>query len=255
MIQWRLTSIQYEALIFASNRDVLPYPTEHRHSTADPDELTCRRREAIDTLLPRVDDDLATLFRLLVNPAVRIHAHGHTGPGLGTQLRAYAGMHSGFAGVVVQQPDSEKGSGDVVATLCEPRDVAELIVDSLPECAAGQLDLISVRRTDLVAEPSPQVGMGLERPPSYTERLSALAESKKVSWGEILIYPGPFIDNRVSDDLIGFMWIDYADNGRYFVRNDDDIVVRPMDRERFVAAINSYGRRTHRRMLDIGYSL
>jgi hypothetical protein len=251
VIQWRLTSFQYEALIFANNRDVLPYPTYHLHPTTDPDDLARRRREAIDTLLPRVDDDLATLFRMLVSPAVRIHAHGRTGPDLRTELRAYAGMNNGFAGVVVQQPDPDESvSGDVIATFCEPRDVAELIVDSLPECEAGQLELIAVPRTDLAAEATSYSGIPLDRPPTYTERLSALADNKKTSWGEILVYPGPFIDNRVSDDLIGFMWVDYADNGRYFVRNDDDIVVRPMNRERFVATINSYGRRTHRRMLD-----
>lgn len=236
-IQWTLTSLQFEVLIFAHNRDRLPYPLWNARDAADDDDLYRQRREAIDSLATRVDDDLASVAGRLVNPEIRVLAHGYVGPNEASRVRAYAGIGRGAAGVAIQQPDPKPGvSGDVTVTLCKPVDVAGLLVDSLPEMSGGRKYKIDASRAELNTEPAEHSGWN--RPLTPREKLDAFYRRRRCGWGEVTVYPGPFIDNRVTDDRAGFFWADFPGDGRYYISNDDQVTVFPLPRDRFTTTID-----------------
>lgn len=220
MIHWQLTSRQYEAAFFAMRRDRLPYPTWNALCAQDEADLARQRREAIDTLLPRVDDDLARLFHTLAEPRIRVHMHGRVGGDTynpHTQLRGYAGFGDSLAAVAIQEPDPEPGrSGDVTVSLCSHRQAQLLLARVLPSDQPGRHRL-AVLKSDLDIEPD--WNGGWNRPPTPGERVERFFSRPRAGWGELLCYPGPFLDNR-TDGVQGFLWMDFHRDGRYYVRED-----------------------------------
>ncbi|WP_280264682.1 hypothetical protein [Nocardia wallacei] len=221
MIHWQLTSQQYEAAVFAAGRDRLPYPTWHAARADSDAELGRQRREAIDALVPRVDDDFARLVATLLDPRVRVHVHGRIGADdpAQTQLRGYAAFGPTAAAVAIQDPDPAPGvSGDVVVSACTARQAITLLARLLPDEPPGQREQLVAPVADLDVEPD-WVG-GWNRPPTLRERVSTFFARPRAGWGEVLCYPGPFLDNR-TDGVQGFLWMDFAGDGRYYVRQDD----------------------------------
>ncbi|NKY89479.1 ESX secretion-associated protein EspG [Nocardia veterana] len=249
MIHWRLTSAQYEAAVFAMERDRLPYPTWNAVRAGDDAELARLRREAIDSLRPRVDDDLARLLRTLVEPQVRLHVHGRLGPdpeNPEVQVRAYAGFGPDMAAVAVQDSDPEPGvSGDVSLSLCTHVQALGLLARMLPEQPPGRHELAALK-SELDLEP--EWSGGWNRPPTLRERLDAFFARPRSGWGEVLCYPGRFLDNR-TDGVQGFLWMDFPRDGRYYIREDAaGYTVQPMTADGFVG----HARALARRVRDLG---
>lgn len=236
MIHWQVTSQQYEALVFATDRDRLPYPTWNTLRANDSEELGRQRKEAIETLQPRVDDELANLMTALVDPQVRLHVHGRLGADPDnpeSEIRGCAGFGPSTAAVAIQAPDPEPGvSGDVRLSVCTHKQALHLLADMLPSCPPGRHELAG-KRADLDLEPE-WVG-GWNRPPTLRERLDRFMSRPRSGWGEVLCYQGRFLDNR-TDGVQGFLWMDFPRDGRYYVRADDvECSVQPMTPDRFVA--------------------
>ena len=240
MIHWRLTSAQFEAVLFAADRDRLPFPIWNAVRATDDAELGRHRSEAIETLLPRVDDDLARVVSTLAEPQVRVHVYGRVGGDSGApdiELRGYAGFGSSMAAVAIQDPDPQPGvSGDVTVSLCSARQAALLLARMLPEERPGRHQLAGLK-SELDVDPD-WIG-GWNRPPTLRERLDQFFSRSRVGWGEVLCYFGPFLDNR-TDDVQGFGWMDFARDGRYFVREDDSgYTASPMGHDRFVQHVEN----------------
>jgi hypothetical protein len=245
VIHWQLTSAQYEAAFFAANRDRLPYPTWNALRATDDAELGRNRREAIETLLPRVDDDLARLVHTLAEPHLRVHVHGRVGPdpdAPDTELRGYAGFGPEVAAVAIQDPDPQPGaSGNVTVSLCSPKQAALLLARMLPEQQPGRHEL-SASKSELDVEPD-WIG-GWNRPPTPRERLDQFFSRPRTGWGEVLCYFGPFLDNR-TDNVQGFLWMDFPRDGRYYVREDDSgYTATPMTHDHFVRHVENIMWRT-----------
>ncbi|MFI7194854.1 ESX secretion-associated protein EspG [Nocardia nova] len=244
MIHWQLTSAQYEAAFFATQRDRLPYPTWNALRAGDDIELGRQRREAIDTLLPRVDDDLARLVHTLAEPQVRLHVHGRLGTDPDdpeTQLRGYAGFGPEIAAVAIQDIDPEPGvSGGVSVSLCTHVQALALLARMLPDQPSGRHELHALK-SELDIEPDSD--RGWNRPPTPRERLGRFFSRSRTGWGEVLCYPGPFLDNR-TDGVEGFFWMDFAGDGRYYVREDSaSYTVQPMTHDGFVGHARALARR------------
>ncbi|MFR9752645.1 ESX secretion-associated protein EspG [Nocardia sp. 004] len=235
MIHWRLTSQQFEAAFFAMRRDRLPYPIRNTVRAENEADLGQRRRTAIDTLLPRLDDDFARLMHTLADPQVRVHMHGRGGDDPadhGTRSRGYAGFGPSIAAVAIQDQDEEPGvSGEITVSLCSPHQAFVLLAGTLPEQRQGRHRLTGLK-SELDIEPD-WVG-GWNRPPTLRERIEAFFSRSRTEWGEVLCYPGPFLDNR-TDGVEGFFWMDFPGDGRYYVRADStSYTVTPMGSDQFV---------------------
>lgn len=241
MIHWQLTSQQYEAALFAVGRDRLPYPTWNALRAEDGAELDRHRRAAIESLVPRVDDDFARLVQILTDPRIRIHMHGRADADPRVQVRGYAGFGAGVAAVAIQAPDPGPGlSGDVTVSLCSHRQACLLLARMLPEVGPGRHELAE-QKADLGLEPD-WIG-NWNRPPTGGERVRQFFSRPRVGWGEILCYTGAFLDNR-TDGVQGFLWMDFARDGRYYVREDEhSYVAAPMAREQFAERIAAIVRR------------
>ncbi|ATL70250.1 ESX secretion-associated protein EspG [Nocardia terpenica] len=237
MIHWRLTSLQYEAAFFAMERDRLPYPTWNALRADSDADLGRQRREAIDTLLPRVDDDLARLLHTLAEPQVRVHVHGRIDDEQGAQLRGYAGFGSSVAAVAIQDPDPQPGaSGELTVSLCSPRQAILLLARILPEERPGRHEIAALK-SELDIEPD-WVG-GWNRPPTPRARVESFFSRPRTGWGEVLCYPGPFLDNR-THGVQGFLWMDFLRDGRYYIREDDSgYTATPMGHDQFVDHVDS----------------
>ncbi|NKY54527.1 ESX secretion-associated protein EspG [Nocardia vermiculata] len=244
MIHWQLTSAQYEAALFAMNRDRLPYPTWNAGHATDEADLGRQRREAIDTLRPRVDDDFVRLIQTLAEPQVRLHVHGRVGTDddhPDAQLRGYAGFGPSIAAVAVQDPDPEPGvSGAVSVSLCTHVQALGLLAGMLDEQTPGRHRLTG-QKSDLDLEPESQ--RGWNRPPTLRERMDAFLGRPRSGWGEVLCYPGRFLDNR-TDGVQGFLWMDFAGDGRYYVREDPAAyTIEPMSHGELVTHMRLLARR------------
>lgn len=220
MIHWQLTSAQYEAAVFAKQRDRLPYPTWNAVRATDDADLGRQRREAFDTLRPRVDDDFTRLIYILTEPQMRVHVHGRLGaephsPEI--QLRGYAGFGPSVAAVAIQDPDPEPGvSGNVSVSLCTQMQALSLLAAALPDQPPGR-DEVCGLKSELDLEPN-WIG-SWNRPPTLRERLDTFFSRPLTGWGEVLCYPGRFLDNR-TDDVQAFRWMDFARDGRYYIHED-----------------------------------
>lgn len=239
MIHWQLTSRQFEAAFFAMQRDRLPYPIWNALHADSEAELYQQRREAIDTLLPRVDDDLARLFHTLAEPQIRVHMHGRAGDTEDpvTQLRGYAGFGNSLAAVAIQASDPQHGvSGDVTVSVCSHRQAQLLLANILPDEQPGRHQL-AVQKSDLDIEPD--WNGGWNRPPTPGERVEQFFSRPRSGWGELLCYSGPFLDNR-TDGVQGFLWMDFTRDGRYYVREDNHgYTAAPMSSEQFADHIKN----------------
>jgi len=246
VIHWQLTSQQYEALFFAMERDRLPYPTWNAVRAENEADLGRQRYEAIESLRPRVDDDLARLFGILAEPEVRVHVHGRVGAGDSgtgvTQLRGYAGFGSSVAAVAIQDPDPKPGvSGKVIVSLCSAGQAELLLARTLPEVQPGRHEITALK-SDLDVEPD-WVG-GWNRPPTAGERVEKFFSRPRSGWGEVLCYPGRFLDDR-ADGVDGFLWMDFPRDGRYYVREDNaGYTATPVSRDQFANHIDNLVWRT-----------
>ncbi|MDR7167929.1 hypothetical protein J2W56_001648 [Nocardia kruczakiae] len=248
MIHWQLTSAQYEAALFAMERDRLPYPTWNALRATDEADLNRQRREAIDSLRPRVDDDFARLIGTLTEPQVRLHVHGRLGADPDNpevQLRGYAGFGPSSAAVAIQDPDPEPGaSGDVSVSLCTHVQALGLLARMLPELPPGRHE-VSGLKSDLDLEPE---SLGWQRRPTLRERLNTFLARPRSGWGEVLCYPGRFLDNR-TDGVQGFVWMDFQGDGRYYVHQDPaGYTIQPMNHDGFV----NHARVLARRVRELG---
>ena len=240
MIHWQLTSQQYEAAFFAMQRDRLPYPTWNAVRAVDAADLGRQRREAIAALLPRVDDDLGRLLHTLADPHVRVHVHGRIGGETDnptTRLRGYAGFGSSIAAVAIQDPDPQPGlSGDVTVSLCSHRQAQLLLARMLPQGQPGRHEIAALK-SDLDVEPD--WNGGWNRPSTPGERVEKFFSRPRTGWGEVLCYPGSFLENR-TDGVQGFLWMDFPRDGRYYVREDDrSYTATPMTHDQFANHIGS----------------
>ncbi|WP_025347154.1 ESX secretion-associated protein EspG [Nocardia nova] len=243
-----MTSAQYEAAFFAMERDRLPYPTWNALRANDDADLGRQRREAIDTLRLRVDDEFARAFHILTEPEVRLHVRGRLGSDPDHpdwQLRGYAGFGSSAAAVVVQDPDPEPGvSGDVSISLCTHVQALGLLAHTLPEVPPGRHEL-NAPKSELDLEPD---SLGWNKPPTLRERMDKFFARPRTGWGEVLCYPGRFLDNR-TDGVESFYWMDFSGDGRYYVREDQvGYTIQPMTHDGFI----SHARVLARRVRELG---
>lgn len=242
MVTWPFTGPEFEAAWLAMGHDRLPYPVVFRPPSVETEDDMYRiRRAAVESVQRRIDDELYQAMQALSRPDLRIEAHGFTGTGLSSELRSYVGIGEKDTAVLVQRPTSGRG-GDLELTLCTSSEVSQLVVASLPDTPAGHMDDIKIAKNDLHSEPD-TVGAPFHRRRTSSERLEAVFGRACEAWGEITVYLGAALDNRPAGDGLGFLWMDFTGDGRYYVKNDAYIQARPMGANKMVDTVDVYLRR------------
>lgn len=243
MDRWRFAGLEFEILWAAYGRDRLPYPLRFRPDALDVADLKRQRADAVETLLAGHSAELERALQVLLDPEVRVEMKGFGGRGAADTYRFHGAIHRG-AGVTLMQlagtaPDV---GGDVLMGYCHANQVAAHAMAALPRAQAGSRPPIEVRREEIAADRMRPVRRAYES--SFAEQLDRIFKRERLGFGEITVYAGPAVDARPAFGR-GFWWMDYED-GRYYVRTGDPIVVKPMDTTAIAAEINRLATLTQR---------
>ncbi|WP_167476186.1 MULTISPECIES: ESX secretion-associated protein EspG [Nocardia] len=229
MRTWRFTGQEFQILWSSYDRDRLPYPLAYRPGSAvDWNDLVRQRESATRSLLGRYSLNLDRALSVLLEPEIRVESKGFGGSGLVAVFRFHGVLRDEIGATLVQLPGvTEDTGGDVLMTLCRADEVAAAAVAALPKAPAGKRAPISFRRTEIAADRRRYVRRVDEY--SVTEQLHRVFGRDRSAVGEITVFPGAAVDSRPMPDGRGFLWSDYVDDGRYYIRSGDPVVAKPMD--------------------------
>jgi ESX secretion-associated protein EspG len=139
-------------------------------------------------------------------------------------------LHAGIRGdtgtlaIQLPGPDVDTG-GDVLLRGVAPTRIPDAIASALPRIPAGSRSPVRFRRADLHSGP----GSVLTSAGSVALRdeVRALLGRPRSGTGEITAFAGVAYDSRPTDDGVALHWLDFDGDGRYVLRGDADVVVRP----------------------------
>lgn len=226
--EWRFTGLEFQVLWRQLGLDRLPYPLRYRPVAETQDDLDRQRRDASAALLPRLTETLHRHLVALAEPTIRLEVLGFSGPDDPTPVRVHAGLRGDTGTLAVQAPGPDLDSGGAVTVLgVDPARIPDAIASALPAAAAGSKPAVRFRRADL------QPGRGAVLTSAGSTRLRdevlALLGRPRSGMGEITAFTGAAYDSRPTDDGIGLHWLDFADDGRYILREGPDVSVRPAE--------------------------
>lgn len=224
--RWRCTGLEFQVLWRELGRDRLPYPLCFRPAADDQDDLDRQRRAAAQHWAPRVTERLHHHLTVLAEPDIRLEVVGFAGVGFATRIRMHAGLHSSGATLAIQLPgvDADTG-GDVLIRGVSPAQIPQAVAAALPAAPAGSRGALRFRRRDLDASAGPllvSAGAGRVR-----DEALALLRRPRTGIGEVTAFAGVAYDSRPTTDGIGLHWLDFDGDGRYTMRESDDVVVAP----------------------------
>ncbi|MCA1005981.1 ESX secretion-associated protein EspG [Rhodococcus hoagii] len=224
--EWRFTGLEFQILWRRLGLDRLPYPLRFRPIAETQDDLDRQRRDASAALLPRVTETLHRHLVTLAEPTVRIEVFGFAGRSDTTPVRLHAGIRgdTGTLAIQLPGPDPDTG-GDVLVRGVAPTRVPDAIASALPTAPAGARSAVRFRRTDL--QPAQGAVLTSAGSAGLRDEVRALLGRPRSGTGEITAFAGSAYDSRPTDDGAAMHWLDFGDDGRYVLRGDPDIVVRP----------------------------
>lgn len=224
--EWRFTGLEFQVLWRQLGLDRLPYPLRYRPVADTQDDLDRQRRDASASLLPRLTEALHRYLVALAEPRERIEVFGFAGRPDTTPVRLHAGIRgdTGTLAIQLPGPDVDTG-GDVLLRGVAPTRIPDAIASALPSIPAGSRSPVRFRRADLQSGP----GSVLTSAGSVALRdeVRALLGRPRNGTGEITAFAGVAYDSRPTDDGAALHWLDFGDDGRYVLRGDADVAVRP----------------------------
>lgn len=220
---WSFTALGFTVLWRAVERDVLPYPLQHRSTAETVADYEAEWKSEAAGLHRRLDESLYSALRVLAEPEARIEMAGFIGE---NRLRVHAAVHYRHAVLLVQEPTSSPDRGGAVhMSLIDAEGVSRRVIDLLPEAARGNGPGIEISRHDLDAEDDQPYRVGA--PPPARDRAERFFERPRTTIAHVAVYAGPAWDNRPAPAR-GFHVMDYPD-GRYLVRSAATIKAVPAD--------------------------
>ncbi|MFM1725879.1 ESX secretion-associated protein EspG [Rhodococcus sp. PAM 2766] len=225
--EWRLTGLEFQVLWRQLGLDRMPYPLRYRPIAETQDDLDRQRRDASAALLPRLTEALHRHLVALAEPTVRIEVFGFAGRPDTTPVRMHAGIRGDTGTLAIQLPGHDLDTGgDVLVHGVAPTRIPDAIASALPTAPAGSRSTVRFRRTDL----QPARGGVLTSAGSVglRDEVRALLGRPRSGTGEITAFAGAAYDSRPTDDGAALHWLDFED-GRYLLRGDRDVSVRPAD--------------------------
>jgi len=237
--RWQFTALEFRTIWQgATGRDVLPYPLRHEFSTRFRSETRALQRTAIESLQPRIDDELVRTLEVLLHPEARIELFGR-----GRQrLRAHAAVHARHGVIAVQAPgpDDDTG-GDIDLAFLPASRIAEAITTVLPRCEPGRGKTVQVPVAELEAPPPPVRDAWR---PTEREQFTKLLAAPTSTVVHVGIYPWGSPDNRHIQGRRDFQVNDIDGDGRYVIFGDRTIIAKPTTSDRIATTLGSMLDRT-----------
>lgn len=234
---WRFTALEFSVAWQHMGRDRLPFPLSFLSDAPTEVEDESQRRTAADSVRKQFDDNLYRALAVLAEPLVQVLVCGFDGPSSDRMIRVHAGCNQSFGAVIQQLPGHKLEFGaDVVMSLHRVDRVTARVVDALPSVNAGTQKGITVHKSDLRTG---QQGSLMQSAGHESARTSAkrFLDRPHTSFGEITIAPGNVFDGQPANGGAIVQWIDYANDGRYLIRNTQTIAAIPASAETMTAEV------------------
>ncbi|WP_194819993.1 ESX secretion-associated protein EspG [Nocardia sp. XZ_19_385] len=226
---WELTPIEFWVAWEALGRDRMPFPLTFAAEVETQVEFDIQRKAAAESLMRTMgdDDSLYTALHALAHADVRIELFGYRHDGRDRMVRACAAIESGNGAVVAQKPGAAFGvGGNIRVDLRPAQAVVQRLLTVLPDTAPGSGPSINIHRDELHRpkrinsyrlSPSEQAVRQLKRPFR--------------TYAELRVATGPSL-NGWEEGGTQIYVIDYRDDGRYLIREDERIQAIPATADR-----------------------
>ncbi|MBH0776844.1 ESX secretion-associated protein EspG [Nocardia bovistercoris] len=243
--RWHVSGLMFQIAVEGFGRDRLPYPIRYiadDQGVETAEDYQRLRDRTVRELAGFANRELFDALTVLLEPRVRVEVHGFFGRDFGKVVRVHAGIVGQSATVAVQLPGPTQAYGrDVILTRTTGREAAARIVAALPGCAAGRIEPVTGRRSDMDRA-------AYSRDP-YLEEIDRIVRRPRSGLGEINVFRGGAIDSRPTGDGRGFHWMDYLPvDGRYLLHNhdSDEFTLTPASNEDITRRLYELIETTHR---------
>ncbi|MFD4368454.1 ESX secretion-associated protein EspG [Rhodococcus sp. NPDC058521] len=221
--RWRLSALEFVVAWEHLGFDRLPTPLSFLGTAETAAEFETHKAAAARTLLSKGDDNLHRALTVLAEPLAEAVVCGVDNRASENLVRIRAGVDRTVGAVVTQLPGHTREAGsDVLLSLQRRTEVGEALAQSLPTAPAGKGKGLTVHRSDLGNR-----GDGsLMRSAGYVSpRAEAIRffDRPHTMFGEVLVRASPRREGRTEAAGEVLQWIDFADDGRYVIRNADTI--------------------------------
>ncbi|TQF65594.1 ESX secretion-associated protein EspG [Rhodococcus spelaei] len=234
-VRWTLTPDEFDHAWRETGLDRYPYPLRVRPTARTVDERVAQVRALSDWYACYRDDELAAALAVLAKPAVRVEVFGIEGRHA-AQIRVL-GCASGRTAVVVAQrpgPSSDVG-GDLAMCLAGVDTFAHRIVDMFPASEAGTREAVAAPLAEVRGE-SRSALMVPVRSATAIARARSLLALPRTGTGEVTVCAGL---DRPESSSRSFGWIDVEGDGRYLVRTESAVEIRPLSVADFASELRA----------------
>ncbi|MGW0251385.1 ESX secretion-associated protein EspG [Nocardia goodfellowii] len=231
---WELAPIEFWVAWEALGRDRMPFPLTFAAEVETQVEFDIQRKAAAESLMRVIgnDDSLYHALHALAHADVRVELFGYRHDGRDRMVRACAAIESGNGAVAAQLPGATFGTGgNIRIDLRPPQAVVSRLLTVLPDTAPGKGPSINIHRDELHRptrinsyrlSPSEQAVRQLKRPFG--------------TYAEFRVAAGPSL-NGWQEGGTQLYVIDYRDDGRYLIRENERIEAVPSTAEHLRTAI------------------
>lgn len=243
--EWRVTGTEFGVALRSAGLDRLPYPLRYRENADTGTQLRTQRSAAAARLAEDRNDDLRAALEVFARPSLRIELYGFLGPNLQTIVRVHAALLGPTAVVAVQDPGATPDTGsDLVVRRLPAKAITSQLLELLPSCAPGRLRELTIHKSDLDDDRRGGILTATDHVGPH-DTIATFFDRPRTLVAEFGAAPGGGYDNRTDEVSTSFHVIDYANDGRYLVRNrPDSIVAQPATSTAVAAAVDSLISRT-----------
>jgi hypothetical protein len=229
---WTLSGAEFAVLWGAMDRETLPGSIGYRTHSATAEQYRAELERASAAVAAKLSDNLYSALVALALSEARLSVYGGIGPKLERPIRIHAAIRQRVGVLLVQSDDDSVAVRRVGADR-----VPGLLTEALPRLGPGRGRRLRARLTELrprtdeeyLRDVSYLREVGSTRP-SQAQLVRRFMARERMCRGSIEIQPGPALDNRPIEGTIMLSFMDYADDGRYLVRTEDDVItIEPVD--------------------------
>jgi hypothetical protein len=234
-MRWTLTPDEFDHAWRDAGLGRFPYPLRVRTTARTVAERAAQVRALSHWYEGYRDDELAAALAVLAKPAVRVEVFGVEDRSA-VQTRLLGCARGRTAVVVAQRPGpSADTGGDLAMCLAGVDTFAQRIADMFPAAEAGATAPMTAPRAEVQGgRPALIVPV---RSGTVATRARNLLALPRTGTGEVTVAAG--LDRPQASTTRSFGWIDVVGDGRYLVRTEPAVEIRPMSAADFTAELRA----------------
>ncbi|MFI6165429.1 ESX secretion-associated protein EspG [Nocardia sp. NPDC051052] len=253
--QWKFTALEFIVLCEQYRGGSLPRPFQFvSDEEITVDELERRKRVTWEELRHRLDGSFDGVLEVLRAPELFVRASSWDEldmDNMAKEQRLHAARAGALAYLFEQAPALlTYDTPAFTITECDPRQLATVVIDSLPPMKAGRLPDIPIV-TDSAEHVTPTPGRSYvedDREDTPVYRTQQFFQQRAVRTGAITVVQGRSKFGPRGIHEIAMMWRDVAGDGRYVMSLDAAPVAVASSRETLIERIEADIRNLMRRL-------